>query len=218
MPQSGRGALRASEAIAASYLESLGFRVVDFRRKVVVGGVEVSDVDLVAEKGGESYAVEVKSGAVDVDAVRQAYVNAKVLGMKPAVVGRGLADERALALARELGVELYLLSDLLVASANELRDIVYEAVYSALSEALGFLASCMEVGGEDERVLRALASSTTISEAAEKLSVTERELAELISALVEKGVLPRGSFKTLVAASRAIVFCRSGLRQVKPVA
>lgn len=203
--------MRASEAVAASYLESMGFKIIEVHKKVSLGGVDVSDVDIVAEKDNVMYAIEVKSGAVDVDAIRQAYANAKVLGMKPAVVGRGLADERASALAKELGVEVYLLSDLLVVQASELRDIVYEAVYSALNDLLSFLASCVELRPEDERVVEALATSSTILSVAEKLGVSEQEAAKLIASLSERGVLPRGSIRVLSLASKAILLCRNRL-------
>lgn len=211
MPQNRKALLKASEAIASSYLESLGFKIIEVHKKVSLEGVDVSDVDIVAEKDGVVYAVEVKSGAIDVDAIRQAYVNAKVLGMRPLVVGRGLADERASALARELGVEVLLLSDLLVVQLAELREVVYEAVYSALNDLLSFLASCAKLEPEDERVIEALATSSTISGVAEKLGVSEQEAAKLIASLTERGVLPRGSIRVLSLASKAILLCRGKL-------
>ncbi len=73
------------EDYVAELLSRLGLKVISRRVKVTVnGGVEVGEVDIVAEDGsGSKYAIEVKSGKVDVSAIRQAYVNAKVLNAKP---------------------------------------------------------------------------------------------------------------------------------------
>lgn len=201
-----RRALRSSEALAISYLELQGFKVVEVHKKVVVGGVEVSDVDIVAERDGSLYAVEVKAGNVDVEAVRQAYVNAKLLDMKPLVIGRGLADERASAVAEELGVELNIFPDVIAVSVNELRDAVYEAVYSALSEVFYYLSSCESLSEEDMEQLKVIASSSSLLEAAEKAGLSEREAAQMVARLSEKGVLPKGSsWRVAVLISRALL-------------
>ncbi|MCS7106853.1 MAG: hypothetical protein NZ902_01935 [Acidilobaceae archaeon] len=199
-------ALRSSEALAASYLELQGFKVVEVHKKVVIGGVEVSDVDIVAEKDGSLYAVEVKAGNVDVEAVRQAYVNAKLLGMRPLVVGRGLADERASAVAEQLGVELNIFPDVIAVSVNELRDAVYEAVYSAMSEIFYHLSSCDNLSAEDMEQLKFIAHSSSLLDAAERAGVSEREMAQMIARLSEKGVLPKGSsWRVAVLMSRALL-------------
>ncbi|MFN4045852.1 MAG: YraN family protein [Acidilobaceae archaeon] len=202
----GRRAWRASEAIAARHLESQGFKVVDMHRKITVGGVEVSDIDIVALKDGEYYAVEVKAGSADVDAVRQVYVNSKLANMKPMLIARGIADERALAVARELGVELNILPDTIVVDVNELREAVYDAVYSALNDMLYYVTVCDKMGEEEIRIVKALADSESISEAAEKLGVNEGELISYIAKLSNKNLLPRGvPLKNLILVSRIIM-------------
>ncbi|MDM7275670.1 MAG: YraN family protein [Thermoprotei archaeon] len=201
---------RASEALAARHLESQGFKVVDMHRKITVGGVEVSDIDIVALKDGEYYAVEVKAGSADVDAVRQVYVNSKLANMKPMLIARGLADEKALAVARELGVELNILPDTIVVDVNELREAVYDAVYSALNDILYYVTVCDKMGEEDMKIVRALANSESISEAAEKLGVNEGELISHIAKLSSKNFLPKGvSFKNLTLVSRIIMLACS---------
>lgn len=211
-----RRALRSSEALAVSYLELQGFKVVEVHKKVVVAGVEVSDVDIVAEKDGSLYAVEVKAGNVDVEAVRQAYVNARLLHMKPMIVGRGLADERASAVAEQLGVELSIFPDVIAVSVNELRDAVYEAVYSAVSEIFYHLSSCDNLSAEDVEQLKIIASSSSLLEVAERAKVSEREAAQMVARLSEKGVLPKGSsWRAAVLISRALLAnCSCGERRV----
>ncbi|MCX8196353.1 MAG: YraN family protein [Acidilobaceae archaeon] len=209
-----RKPLKSSEALAISYLESQGYKIVDLHRKVVIGGVEVSDVDIVAEREGSLYAVEVKAGSVDVEAVRQAYVNAKLLDMKPMIVGRGLADEKAGAVAAELGVELNLLPDVIAVSVNELRDAVYEAVYSAMSEVLYYVTLCDQLSEEELRQLRVVAGSSSLAEASKRAGAEEREVVQMIASLTEKGILPRGapwrSLSLIARALLAVCSCRKG--------
>jgi predicted RecB family endonuclease len=207
---------KSSEAIASSYLESMGYRIVDVHRKVVVSGVEVSDVDIVAERGGTFYAIEVKSGAIDFDSLRQAYVNARLLGMKPMVIGRGLADSRIDVVARELGVEVLVLPDLVVTSLNEIREAVYEAVYSALNELLATISLCSKIEEDDLRVLEVLADSEVLMDAATRLGLSEGELASKIAFLREKYLLPRGRYQSLVLVARVLVLCRRMLEASGP--
>jgi len=204
----GRRAWRASEEAAARLLEEMGFRVLRFHERIVVGGVEVGEVDMVAEKGGEVYAVEVKAGSADVSAVRQAYVNARLLGARPLIVARG-ADERARAVADELGVEMILLPDMLYAGFDEVREAVEEAVEAAIDNALSFISNCGRIEEGDLPVLEALASAETFGEAAERLGVSVDELASKVAELGKRGVLPRGPFRRLRLASRILLACKS---------
>ncbi len=199
---------RSSEAIAVSYLESMGYNVVDVHRKVVVNNVEVSDVDIIVEKDGVMYAVEVKSGMVDLDSIRQAYINAKLLGMKPIIIGRGLADNRVEVVAKELGVEVITLPDLVVTSLNEIREAVYEAVYSALNEILVMVSSCSRIEEDDLRILEAIAESDTLASAASKLKLSVEELASRIAGMREKYMLPKGRYQSLVLTARILTLCR----------
>ncbi len=207
---SGRRAWRASEALAAWLLEGMGFRVLELHRKIVVDGVEVGEIDIVAEKGGQLYAVEVKAGQADVGAVRQAYANAVVAAMKPMVIARG-ADDSARKLAEKLGVELLITSEIIYAGADEVREIVREAVADALLDLAATLYNCPKLTGEEEDVLRAMAESSTIHEAAERLGLTLGELSARLGQLRDKGVLPRSkSYKALRTAAMLAVICRGG--------
>ena len=203
-----KGTLRESESIAASVLSSMGFNVIDYHVKVVIEGAEISDIDLVAEKGGERYAVEVKAGYVDVSSVRQAYVNAVITGMKPLIVARGFSDEGARALSRALGVQVIVLPDQLVVQPDELGELVRDSVERALEDILLPLAACGSLTGEDLKVLDAIASSRSFDEAARALGVSSEELGRAVSSLRERGLLPRGGFRSLRLASILLRLCR----------
>ena len=205
---SGRRVWRASEEAAVRLLEEMGYRVVALHERILVGGVEVGEVDVVAEKEGERYAVEVKAGSLDVSGVRQAYVNARLLGARPLVVARG-ADDKARALARELGVELIILPDIVYAGFDEVRQAVAEALYSALDDVLSFLEACPRISDEDLRILKTIAQSETISDAAQALGVTVEEAGSIIAGLARKGILPRGPYRRLRLAARILVACKS---------
>ena len=143
---------RASERIAEGILENLGYKVIETHRKVIVNGVETSEVDLIVEDSkGERYAVEVKSGRLDVTGVRQAYVNGKVLGLKPMVVCKGFSDDAAKALASELDVKVIELKDMFIVDPEEIEEIVRVVIEDIASE----LLTCMARGKvilDDEEV------------------------------------------------------------------
>jgi len=123
------------EDYVAELLSRLGYKVLGRRVKVVVNDVEVGEVDIIAEDGsGVKYAVEVKSGKVDVSAVRQAYVNAKVLNAKPLIVSRGFSNDSSKALADELGVSVINLEEAVVLTVDELRTVVENVIYEAIGD------------------------------------------------------------------------------------
>lgn len=114
-----------------------GLKVISRRVKVTVnGGVEVGEVDIVAEdSSGNKYAIEVKSGKVDVSAIRQAYVNAKVLNAKPLIVARGgFSNDSSRALADELGVSVINLEEAVVLTIDELRTVIENVLYEAVGD------------------------------------------------------------------------------------
>ena len=118
----------AFEDIVVKYLESQGFEILRRRHRIFIHGVEVGEVDIVAEKGGEIYAIEVKAGKADITAVRQAYVNAELLNAKPMIVCRGLANDEARELAKRLGVEVLALPDYALVTLEELEKLVQAAI------------------------------------------------------------------------------------------
>jgi predicted RecB family endonuclease len=201
--------LRASESVAASHLESMGFRVLEFHRKVVVDGVEVSDIDIVAEKNNIVYAVEVKAGLADVSSMRQAYVNSVLTGMRPAIVARGYSDEAARAVASRLGIEVIILDDQLFVQPDELRELIVDAVEEALERVTLPLSFCGSLGEEDLRAVRAIASAEDFSSAAKLLGVTAEQLGRLVESMRRRGVMPRGDFRAMRVASRLLLLCSS---------
>ena len=144
-----RGA--ASERIAEEILKALGFEVLGRRTPVKIRDKVVAEVDLVVKPPGKPYAVEVKAGKVDVGSVRQAYANAKALGLEPMVVGSGWANEEARLLAEKLGVKYLMFQDLFVADKEEL----YVAVKSAIMDVLAKFVLSLEPSEEACELLEA---------------------------------------------------------------
>jgi predicted RecB family endonuclease len=116
----GKAAMRSSESIAANLLQQMGYKVVEMHKKVTINNIEISDVDIVTEKNGIKYAVEVKAGPADVSSIRQIYVNSKLLNMVPMIISRGLADEKAEELAKELNVIFISVSDQVLTNLGKL--------------------------------------------------------------------------------------------------
>ena len=183
------GKWRSSEALAASLLEDLGYKVVEYHRRLEIDGIEVSDIDIVAERGGSIYAVEVKAGIADVNSIRQAYVNAMLAGMKPLIVSRGV-DDRALKVAEKLGVEVLTMPDLLIAGPDELYEIVVEAVWEALVKIASIPLYCDQLS-KDMEVIKAIAMNETINDAARELGVNIEEVSRRIEMLRKLGIIPR---------------------------
>ena len=200
-------ALRESEVIAARVLERLGYRIVQARLKVVVDGVEVSDVDLVAEKDGERFAVEVKSGYADVSSIRQAYVNSVLTGMKPLVVARGFSDESAAVVARRLGVTVVTLPDQLYVQPDELFSLLESAVVEALEQVTRPLSKCVDLTDDELKILSSLASAPDFATAASLAGMSPDELGRVVESLRKRGVLPRGDFRTMSVSARLLLLC-----------
>ncbi len=184
---------RSSERIAEEVLRRLGFEVIEHHKRIIIDGFEVGEVDFVARhRNGELYAVEVKAGKIDITGLRQAYVNAKLVGMKPMVICKGFADDSARELAKVLGIEVVQLSDLLLVEDEELETIVREAVEEAFSEYLEMLLLEKPALKEHHlRVLEAIAQSSSISEAAEKLGIDVQDVTKILSELRSQGVVPK---------------------------
>jgi predicted RecB family endonuclease len=194
----------ASERIAARILEERGFKIIEFHKRIRVNGVDVGEVDIVAEgPDGSIYAVEVKAGKVNVQGVRQAYANAKLLNAKPLIVCKGFSDEAAALTARELGVEVITLEDLFLVEPEELEDIVYHTVMDALAEVVKLLLSPnVRVKVEHLQILKAIAESPTIHDAAKRAEVPVEKVAEVLKSLRDIAPLAgRGyTFARLVAS------------------
>jgi len=183
--KTGRVRWLASEKIALRLLEEKGFRVVEVRRKINIDGVDVGEVDaVVIDDKGERYAVEIKAGRIDVHGIRQAVVNAMVLGAKPLIVCKGYADDAAKTLARRLNVTVITYEDVFLVDSEELEFIVETATLEALSEVLELIFSPnIRIKPGDIEKLRAIANSPDIFEAAKTLNITTKELALFIKEL-----------------------------------
>lgn len=217
---SGSERWRSSERIATAVLEELGFRVLESHKRLEVYNTEVGEVDFIAEDGeGTKYAVEVKAGRLDVTGVRQAYVNAVLLGMKPMVVCKGFTDSAAEALAKELGVRVIKLSDIFLVEQEELEVLLREVVEQTLEDFFILLLSPVrELTSEQERVLEAIASTRSISDAASRLGLDVGELAKKIDALRSQGVIPRWAsrYSSVKRVSELIMARRSLSTITKP--
>jgi len=144
------------EDFVAELLSRLGFIILGKRIRVFVNGNEVGEVDILAQDAaGNKYAVEVKSGKIDVTGIRQAYVNAKILNARPLIVARGFSNTSAEALARELGVETITLDENVLVKAEELMIAIEMALYKFLEDAVSLLEKIREIA-ENERLSNAI--------------------------------------------------------------
>ncbi len=200
-----------TEQLALFVLESEGFEILGRREKILKGSSEIGEVDLVARKQGELYAVEVKSGKVSVTDVRQAFTNAKLLGAKPLILARGFSDDSAKALAEELGVQVILLPEYMhFVNMEELAELVEKVLTSILDRLLP--AELPELCEEEIRVLEALARGSTFSEAARLAGLREDELGKAVDGLREKGVLLGRSQSELRLQAKIVLLLQSLLR------
>ena len=198
----------SSLRIAAEVLEESGLKVIETSRRITLGGVEAGEVDIIAEDPqGLRYAVEVKAGRAGVSDVRQAYVNALLLELKPMLVCKGLADEAAQAVAEKLGVKVLQLPDYyILLEGEELEYAVREAVADTLSKALAAASALDELA-------ETLAQSQDMEEASRRAGCTPRELAAALSRLRREGKIPRKtSFKLLKLAAQ-ITLLKSSLAE-----
>ncbi|ABL77562.1 restriction endonuclease [Thermofilum pendens] len=176
------------EALARLILELEGFSVEQTRLRLERNGVSLAEVDILARKNGEAYAVEVKSGRVSVTDVRQVYANAALLGAKPLLIARGFSDEAAKATAEELGVKVLLIPDYVYfVDTEELLRLVEEAVALTLEKLLS--VSPANLSPPEVEVVKAIASSSSFEEAARRLGVSTDALGKAVEALREKGAI-----------------------------
>jgi predicted RecB family endonuclease len=187
----------ASERIAIGVLEDMGFRIVETGKKIVINNTEIGEIDAIVEdQSGEKYAVEVKAGRLDIGGVRQAYVNALVIGAKPMVVCKGFADDAARELAERLSVRVVQLSDVFLVESEELYSIVREVVEEVLTEYFDlFYGYSAQLRPEHYELLSAIYSSTSMEEAAEKLNLDVSTLVKRIDELKRQGVIPKWASK-----------------------
>ena len=192
MSLSAKRRWRSSEEIALRFLEEQGYKILDTHHKIKIEGIEIGEVDAIVEdEEGNKYAVEIKAGRIDVTGIRQAYVNAQLLGYKPLVVAKGFSDESAALLAEKLGVKVIQLSDYFLVESEELETLIKASIRSIIEEFLNALLVSKNLNPEETDFLATIAQSRNIKEVADKLGISVEEVARKIKRLQNKGILSK---------------------------
>ncbi|MET1129187.1 MAG: restriction endonuclease [Thermoproteota archaeon] len=197
----------ASERIALRLLEEMGYTTIETHKKIVINGVEVSEVDaIVKDRNGDIYAVEIKSGRIDVQGIRQAYTNALLVNAKPMVVGRGFSDDAARELAENLGVKVIELEDLFLVDPAELELLIYKTAAEAVAEVIHLLFNPrIPVKPGELQILAALSSSGSLHEAAESLNKDIEEIVAVVRRLKELTPIARTGYAGIQLVSRLLL-------------
>jgi len=174
-------------------LEGKGFKIVTTNYKINSKGENIAEIDIVAEKDGERYAVEVKSGKASLTSIRQAYANAQLAGLKPLLICKK-SDEATKEAAKKLGVEIMEFSEYhLLLEPEELESIVKKCMEEVMED-YGFLPFPYEsIDDKSIEVIRAIAIAEDFSHAAKILRVKEEKMEKEIAKLSRKGFLPSRS-------------------------
>jgi len=187
----------SSERIAQEVLETIGFKILETRKKIILNDIEIGEVDAIAvDDKGTLYAVEVKAGKADITGVRQAYINALLLNAKPVIVCKGFADDAAKELAEKLGVQVIQLSDVFLVESEELNIVVRDVIEETLTEYLELFYSFNPYIKPDYiEILQTIYATSTADEAAEKLGIDVTTLMKKIDDLRKIGVIPKWAKK-----------------------
>ncbi|RLF51407.1 MAG: hypothetical protein DRN11_02830, partial [Thermoplasmata archaeon] len=138
-------------------LESKGYEIIATNYKINSKGENIAEIDIVAEKDGEKYAVEVKSGKASLTSVRQVYANAKLAGLKPLLICKK-SDEAIKEAAKKLGVEIMEFSEYhLLLEPEELESIVKKCMEEVLEEH-GFIP-VLKLDDETQLILKAVSEA-----------------------------------------------------------
>ncbi|RLI64687.1 MAG: hypothetical protein DRO67_03805 [Candidatus Asgardarchaeum californiense] len=200
----------STERIAKHILEKAGYNIIEQNKIFTIDGVEIAEVDFIVEdEHGERYIVEVKSGDIDVGALRNLYANAKTLNMKPLIIGRRFSNQAAKKLAETLGVKVHLLNEFfLLLDATELEIILRGAIIDVLNEygVRPFIVSSLT--DNELNFLEALAESENIDDLLNKLKIEKKKFSKIVSKLKKKGVLPKYSvrYEQLKKHVQAVLF------------
>ncbi|MEM1750709.1 MAG: recombinase RecB [Desulfurococcaceae archaeon] len=214
---------RSSERIALGVLEELGYKIIETKKVIKIRGVDICEVDAIVEEGsGVKYAVEIKAGRIDVSGIRQAYVNAALLGLKPLIVSKGFADRSAEELAKELGVKVIELSDYFLIEAEELELIVRNSIESIIDEFLSIIIELQSPSQSDLEFLKNIVKARTVPELARDLNISIDEVIDRIKDLQAKKILPKAtkSYRILRMYAQVVVLMsnlRSSLEQLNTI-
>jgi len=202
--KTGRRGISA-ERIARRMLESKGFSIIGTNYKIKSKGENIAEIDIVAEKDGERYAIEVKSGKASLSSIRQTYANAKLAGFRPLLICKK-SDEAAKEAAKKLGVEIFEMSEYhLLLEPEELESIVKNCMEEVM-EKYGYMPYAF-MSNKDIKFFKILAEAESIEDALNKLGIDEKKFGEKLSKMAKKGIIPSRSlsFMDLKKYSMAVI-------------
>ena len=182
---------RSSENIAIGILAKLGYNVVASHYKIIEEGIEIGEIDFLAEKEGELYAIEVKAGRADITSIRQIYVNSQLINAKPLIIARGYADEAAEKLAQKLNVNLIPFSEYITIETEELDVIIGTAITRSFEHLLDLIFSEIKMPPEYIDIAKTIAETNNIIEAAKKLNLSIKDLTRKLREMKEKNIIPK---------------------------
>ncbi|MFO8133820.1 MAG: YraN family protein [Thermoplasmatota archaeon] len=178
--------------MARRMLDSMGFSILEANHEVRSEGETIAEIDILAEKDGVRYAVEVKAGRANLSSVRQAYANAQLAGMRPMLICKK-AGEAVHESAAQLDVSVVEFSEYhLLLEPEELESIVKTCMEEVM-EQYGFLPYNVSIDERDRQVLHAVATADDFSDAAAHLEMNDDRLGQELARLSHRGVLPQRS-------------------------
>jgi len=202
----------SAERIATRLLESRGFTIVSTNYDIMEDDEKVAEIDIIAKDADDTlFAVEVKAGNGDVNAIRQTYGNAKLSGYKPMLICKGFSDDSARHAAEKLNVAVVELSEYhLLLEPEELENIVKKCVEEVF-ETHGFLPYTVELQEKDKELLQLISTSNRFKDVATTLDISEKTLGRRIQDLTKRGILPKRSlsFKDLKQCAASILSRRA---------
>ncbi len=186
-------------------LESKGYKILATNYKITSKGESLAEIDIVAEKNGDKYAIEVKSGKANSSSIRQVYANAKLAGYKPLLICKKI-DEANKEAARKLNVDIIEFSEYhLLLEPEELEAIVKNCMEEVMEE-YG-LAPYSWLEEDDFKFFKEIAKADKIEDVLNSLKISEKKFGEKLAMLSKKGIIPSRplSFKDLKRYSMAII-------------
>ncbi len=202
---------RSSERIAEGILDRLGYEILERNKKIAIDETEAFEVDFIVKGSkGVKYSVEVKAGRASVSDLRQIYADSKILNLRPMIVCKDLADDAAKAVAEELKIKVLKFSEyFMLLEPEELETIVRSAMRDVLNEyGLHPIPPLDAIEKSDMRILRKVASGSTVNEAAEELDLNIESLGMRFGEMRRKGILPKQpqDFATLRKYCQQIIY------------
>lgn len=173
-------------------LDSMGFAILEANHEVQSEGETIAEIDILAEKEGQHYAVEVKAGRANLSSVRQAYANAQLAGMWPMLICKK-AGEAVRESAAQLNVSLMEFSEYHLLLEPEELEAIVKTCMEEVMEQYGFLPYNVSLDDQERVVLQALATAGDFHQAATHLDMSDHQLGQELARLSDTGVLPTRS-------------------------